>query len=89
MNYLHVTITSPKKDLFTGEASSVSSANSVGKFDILPEHANFVTLIEKHPIIIRPPKGKSIVFNFALAVISVNSNKVTIYTDIQPMISSS
>ncbi|MDO8638203.1 MAG: hypothetical protein Q7R43_01410 [Candidatus Daviesbacteria bacterium] len=89
MSYLQVSITSPKKELFTGEASSVSSTNSVGKFDILPEHANFVTLIEKQPIIIRPPKGKQVVFNFSLAVISVNSNKVSIYTDIQPMISSS
>lgn len=87
MSYLQVTITSPKKDLFTGEASSVSSTNSLGKFDILPEHANFVTLIEKQPIIIRSPKGKPIVFNFSLAVIAVNKNKVSIYTDIQPTVS--
>lgn len=87
MNYLQVSITSPKKELFTGEASSVSSTNSIGKFDILPEHANFVTLVEKQPIIIRPPKGKPIVFNFSLAVLAVNSNKVSIYTDIQPSLS--
>lgn len=87
MSYLQVAITSPKKDLFRGEAWAVSSTNSVGKFDILPEHANFVTLIEKQPIIIRIPRGKPIVFNFSLAVISVNSNKVNIYTDIQPTVS--
>lgn len=87
MNYLQVTITSPKKELFTGEAKSVSSTNSVGNFDILPEHANFITLIDKKPIIIKSPKGKPLTFIFPLAIISVNSNKVNIYTDIQPTVS--
>lgn len=89
MNYLNVSITSPKLELYKGEASSVSSTNSLGKFDILPEHANFVTLIEKNPIIIRPPKGKPLTFSFALAVLAVNKNQVSIYTDIQPTVSKS
>ena len=44
MDTLQVRIVSPKGEVFKGEATAVSSRNSVGNFDILPQHANFVTL---------------------------------------------
>lgn len=40
--------------VYSGEVSYVSSRNETGKFDILPLHANFITLIkgdvEVHPV---------------------------------------
>lgn len=82
---LHIRIISPQKLIHEGKAYAVSSENSKGKFDILPSHANFVTLIENHPILIRPtekaPKTQIIAFNFSLAVISVAENYVNIYTN--------
>lgn len=81
--YLKVRIASPKEDLFKGEALSVSSANSSGNFDILPEHANFITLVEKRPIVVRTINEKPLVFNFDLAIIHTANNQVNIYTDIQ------
>lgn len=53
---LNVKIFSPTQTIFEGEAVSISSVNSVGKFDILPFHANFITLVQKNPIIIRTKK---------------------------------
>lgn len=79
---LKVRIISPQQVLFEDEAISVSSINSAGKFDILPHHANFITLIEDSPILIRKADKKLIEFKFPLAIIYTLSNKVTIYTKI-------
>ncbi|MBI2039906.1 hypothetical protein HYT18_02440 [Candidatus Microgenomates bacterium] len=80
---LHIRIVTPKQILYEGYASSVSSINSAGKFDILPEHANFITLIDNQSIIIRDPKKKAVSFNFPLAIIYNVKNNVNIYTYIQ------
>ncbi|EKD85254.1 MAG: hypothetical protein ACD_38C00061G0004 [uncultured bacterium] len=81
---LHVRIISPQQLILDTEAVSVSSKNTQGNFDILPQHANFITLIENNPIIIRPQNAKPQAFKFALAIIMVTENKVNIYTYIQP-----
>lgn len=77
-------IISPKQIIYQGAVLSVSSKNSAGNFDILAEHANFITLIENNPIIIRPVGKQPIVFNFALAIIFTSQNKVNIYTQLKP-----
>jgi len=55
-NTLTVKIISPTQTLYDGEAYSVSSVNSLGKFDILPMHANFITLVQKQPIFLKVRK---------------------------------
>lgn len=80
---LHVRIVSPKGPIFQGEVLSVSSINSKGPFDILPLHANFVTLIENQPIKIRTPDKKSVAYTFPLAIVYARTDAVDIYTDIQ------
>jgi hypothetical protein len=55
-NTLTVKIISPTQTIYDGEAYSISSVNSLGKFDILPYHANFITLVQKVPIILRVKK---------------------------------
>lgn len=79
---LNVRIISPKEDLFNGTALSVSSVNSSGKFDILPQHANFITLVQNSPIVIKTAEGKDISYNFPLAIIHTTNNEVHIYTDL-------
>lgn len=79
---LNVRIVTPKAIVYNGQALSVSSTNSAGKFDILPQHANFITIVEKSPITIRMEKKKRLTFNFPVAIISNMRNKVNIYTDI-------
>ena len=88
---LHVRIISPQQLILDTEAVSISSKNTQGNFDILPQHANFITLIENSPIIIRVPNPasrqggqKSLTFKFPLAIIMTTENKVNIYTYIQP-----
>ena len=78
---LQVKIISPKKDLFQGPATSVSSTNSTGKCDILPEHANFITIIDHSPILIRTADKNILTFNFPLAIIHIQNDQVRIYTE--------
>ena len=78
---LNVVINSPNKLIWEGRASSVSSKNSTGTFDILPEHANFITMIEREPIVVRTGTGDQ-TFTYDNAVVSVQDGNVTIYAGI-------
>lgn len=80
---LHVRIVSPLRLILDTEAEAVSSKNQSGGFDILAEHANFITLVENFPIIIRLKDQKRLVFKFPLAIILTVDNKVNIYTYLQ------
>ncbi len=80
---LHVRIVSPQEIILDTQAESVSSHNIAGSFDILPQHANFITLIEKNPIIIRSKGEKPLTFTFPLAIILTYEDRVNIYTYIQ------
>ena len=81
---LHVRIISTQQTFFEGEALSVSSKNTQGVFDILPQHANFITIIENSPVVIRTQGQKPQAFKFPMAIIYTTLNTVNIYTYIQP-----
>lgn len=83
---LHVRIVSPQQLILDTNASSVSSKNLLGNFDILPQHANFITLIENSPIVVRLQGQKPLVFKFPMAIILTRENEVDIYTYIQAQI---
>ncbi len=85
---LEVKVISPKKEIFDGKALSVSSKNSSGNFDILPYHANFITLVKNEPIIIRVSPSRKIEIVPHLAILHCSENKVTIYVDPHLVISS-
>lgn len=78
---LKVNVETPEGVVWEGMASAVSSKNSVGPFDILPEHANMVTLVDGDPITVSTSAGDTS-FTFAKSVISVNDNSVSIFGDI-------
>lgn len=81
VKYLTVYIRSRVKRYFKGTASSVSSVNETGEFDILPYHANFITLVSKYILIDKDlPSEKKYEIN--TAVLSVLENKVDVYVDI-------
>jgi F0F1-type ATP synthase epsilon subunit len=67
-----------KEVFYQGEAISVSSQNQLGKFDILPKHTNFITLIFDELSIVTL-KGEKITYRFKRGVLEVTKNKVNIY----------
>lgn len=79
---LPVVIMSPDELLWQGEAESITSENSTGPFDILPHHANFITMIKKKPIVVILKNKEQKKFEYKNAVLSVNDDKVAIYSDI-------
>ena len=83
---LHVRITQATDTLWEGEAFSVSSANVDGPFDVLPLHANFVTLLKDVPILIDEVGGSKKTYNFKQSVMYVQDNVVKIYSDRQMLI---
>ncbi|OGG04368.1 hypothetical protein A2Z33_04295 [Candidatus Gottesmanbacteria bacterium RBG_16_52_11] len=78
---LHVRINSPEKVIWEGEAEWVSSENTAVKFDILPMHSNFISVIEKKPIRVKSG-GKEESYSFDRSVIYAHKNSVLIYTHI-------
>lgn len=78
---LSVQVFTPKGVVWEGEAQAISSVNSQGPFDLLPEHAHFISLIEHHPITVVTASGDQ-TFTFETAVIRLIDDRVTIYADI-------
>lgn len=81
---LHVRIISPQELILDTDADSVSSKNLQGSFDILAQHANFITMVENSPLIIRSKNQKPKTFNFPMAIIMAADNRVNIFTYNQP-----
>ena len=78
---LRVQILSAKGTLWEGDARAVSSVNSQGPFDLLPEHAHFISLVENNQIVIHTSDGQQR-FTFETAVVRLIDNVVTVYVDI-------
>jgi len=67
-----------EKEPFRGTAEAVSSQNKLGKFDILPGHTNFITLIFNN-LTIHTPDKKTLNYQFERGVLEVNEDKVSIF----------
>ncbi len=67
-----------EKDPQLFRAISVSSENRLGKFDILPEHINFISLIF-NKVIIQTPKKEKIEYQFKNGVLIVRENITRIF----------
>lgn len=80
---LRVLIRDREGILFEGEAEAVSSYSDKGPFDILPYHANFITLINKEIRVKRVGGEEKTVITSGVLI--VRENKVEIYVGILPL----
>ncbi len=78
---LRVSIRNRRKVLFDGTAFSVSSFNSVGEFAVLPQHANFISLV-KDKVILDKGTPNEVAFDIETGLISVDETGVNIYAGI-------
>ena len=60
---------------------TITSYNSTGKFDILPFHSNFITLVEKTVLYV-DQNNKAGEYKIDKALMKVSSNKVRVYLTI-------
>ena len=79
---VRVRVSASSKEVWEGDAYSISSENSDGKFDILGLHSNFITLIRNKPIVVSTTKGEKKTFNFKQSVLLVTGNLVKIFADV-------
>jgi len=66
---------------YRGPAIALTSINKVGKFDVLAEHTNFITLIFER-IVIHTLEKKDIEYEFKRGVMEVSDNLVKVFLGI-------
>lgn len=69
-----VLIVNVEKTLYRGQALSLSCLNQKGKFDVLPLHSNFISLIYKRLSLVLP-NGSQKEFNFNIGALRVKNNR--------------
>ena len=85
---LNVVVHTPKRVEFSGKAVAVTSKNKKGKFDVLPFHANFISVIEELLIVHQPDK-REVSLKLQKGVMKVQEDTVHILIGIETAISSS
>ena len=78
---IHVRVRNRIKLLFDDDVTAVTSKNDTGIFDVLPEHANFISLISS-PLILRKLDGQKQEIPFTNGIIKVKDNAVYCYIDL-------
>lgn len=77
-NSLHVRVVSGDETVYEGEALSVSSRNEKGRFDILPYHTNFISIVKEFvDIQIDQKEHKQVVVK--TAIMRVYENNVQVF----------
>lgn len=76
-----VQVLSPAKVLFTGSALVITSLNEQGRFDILPYHANFISIIKEY-LIIRSDRKNKRKIDIKTGVLHCKNNVVKVFVDI-------
>lgn len=72
-------ILSPAAHLYEDEVSSITAENNEGLFDILPDHARFMSLLKSGPFTIHMQDGNQKTVNFDTALLFFRDNTATVY----------
>ena len=78
---MSVKVSSPFKDYYEGDAFSISGENATGPFDILPQHHNFISLLNPCELTVRSPKGDEKI-QIAGGLMHVKADKVIVFLDV-------
>ncbi len=69
--------------VYDAEVEAVTSTNATGNFDVLPEHAYFISLIQRF-VEIHETAGRTKKFEIDEGIIYVEEGKVHIYLERPP-----
>lgn len=83
-NVLDVEIRSPDKMLFKGDAQAISSRNEVGPFDVLPQHENFISIINGK-ITVWTGKHQKQEIESESAIMKAKSNVVRVFLGVESL----
>ena len=79
---ISVKVFSAYRNYYEDQAQSISAVNDTGPFDILPQHHNFMTLINEGEIVIRAEGAEDKKLRITKGVMHVRQNKVTVFLDV-------
>jgi F0F1-type ATP synthase epsilon subunit len=79
---IHVLVQDRSRVLYDGEATGVSSKNSKGIFDILLNHANFISLLNE-TLIIHQAGGGDKAIPMTNAIVKAKENRVEVYVGVK------
>lgn len=79
---IHVLVRDRNHTLYDGEASGLTSKNSKGIFDILLNHANFISLINE-TLYIHNLNGADTLIPMNNALVKVKENNVEVYVGVK------
>lgn len=86
MNTLfHLKVASREGLVYEGDVTSITSYNEKGKFDVLAQHENFISLIKKGLTVREKEKAVTKEIGFDNALIRVRENSVEVYLGIEGM----
>lgn len=77
---LNVIARAPFHLYYEGAASSVSAANRVGEFDVLPGHADLFSMLTPGEVIIETGK-EPVKFDISSGIITVRDNEVLLFVN--------
>ena len=78
---LNVIARAPFNVYFEGKAESVTATNKVGEFDILPDHADFFSILTPCEVIIETTT-EPVSFPVSNGIITVRDNEVLLFVNI-------
>ncbi len=78
---LEISILSPDKTVYLGQAEALTCKNEKGEFDILPLHSNFISLIDDY-IQVHLRGGKTQKINIGRGLLIAFENKITILLNV-------
>jgi hypothetical protein len=82
---IKITIQNTDTILFEGTADRITSFNEMGRFDVYPMHANFISILRKE-LALYQKNQKFKEFNFEQAVMKVKKDVVDIYLGIEVLL---
>jgi F-type H+-transporting ATPase subunit epsilon len=77
---LHVIARAPFHIYYEGPATSVSGTNAVGQFDVLPDHADFFSMMSPGEVIVETDK-EPVTFTISNGIITVQNNEVILFVN--------
>ncbi len=78
---LSVIARAPFEIYYEGEADAVSAANRVGPFDVLPDHADFFSVLEACDVTIDTGEDAPVTFHADAGIITARQNEVHLFVN--------
>ncbi len=79
-----VRILGPHEVVWEGQVTALEATNVEGLFSILPDHAQFMTILSPEPIQLFLPSGETLSYTFPNAVLVFADNAAKVFTQPPP-----